>query len=118
MRPKLWWSCDLGKQNIYNVKLTFEKLKVYKEEFAIRKVELDKNGKFFLNGKELFLRGTNMIPTQFLSELNTERIEKIKGLIKAANVNAVRVHAHVNRRELYSKFDKKGIIVSRGDLFA
>lgn len=111
MRPKLWWSWDLGKQNIYNVKLTFEKLKVYKEEFAIRKVELDKNGKFFLNGKELFLRGTNIIPTQFLSELNTERIEKIVGLIKAANVNAVRVHAHVNRRELYSKFDKKGIIV-------
>ncbi len=111
MRPKLWWSWDLGKQNIYNVKLTFEKLKVYKEEFAIRKVELDKNGKFFLNGKELFLRGTNIIPTQFLSELNNERIEKIVGLIKAANVNAVRVHAHVNRRELYSKFDKKGIIV-------
>lgn len=109
--PELWWSWDLGKQNVYTIDISLGKQKLSQETFAIRKVELLEGDRFLLNGKELFLRGTNIIPAQFLSELNYERIKKIVELIKEANINAVRVHAHVNRKELYKEFDKQGIII-------
>jgi beta-mannosidase len=66
---------------------------------------------FFLNGKRLFLRGTNVIPTQFLSELNSEKIKQQIQLIKEVNVNIIRMHAHVNRKEYYDECDKQGILV-------
>ena len=66
---------------------------------------------FFINNKKLFLRGTNIIPTQFLSELNKSKINRLVAFLKEANVNIVRIHAHVNRSELYAAFDKSGIMV-------
>lgn len=109
--PLLWWSWDLGTQNQYKIKFNIKNVITFTEKFAIRKVEINENDQFLLNGKNLFLRGTNIIPAQFLSELKKKRIKKIVGLIKEANINAVRVHAHVNRKELYEEFDKAGIIV-------
>jgi len=61
--------------------------------------------------KKLFLRGTNIIPTQFLSELSRTKIEELVCTIKEANINIVRVHAHVNKKELYDEFDKQGILL-------
>ncbi|MDP3684553.1 MAG: glycoside hydrolase family 2 TIM barrel-domain containing protein, partial [Ignavibacteria bacterium] len=39
------------------------------------------------------------------------KIKKLVSDIKAANINIVRVHAHVNRKELYDEFDKQGILL-------
>jgi beta-mannosidase len=109
--PQLWWSWDLGSQNLYTLKLSSEYFCDYSVQFGIREVCLDAKQQFFINNKKLFLRGTNIIPTQFLSELNKEKINRIISLLKEANINIVRVHAHVNRRELYDAFDKAGIMV-------
>ena len=109
--PILWWSWDLGQPYLYDLEIEIKKFTSFSKNFAIRKINLDNENRFYLNDKELFLRGTNIIPTQFLSELNSDRIEKIVGLIKEANINIVRVHAHVNRKELYDEFDKMGILL-------
>ncbi|MBK7107077.1 MAG: beta galactosidase jelly roll domain-containing protein [Ignavibacteriae bacterium] len=109
--PILWWSWDLGKPELYDLDINIHKFISFSEKFAVRKIFLDSQCRFFLNDKELFLRGTNIIPTQFLSELKNERIAKIVNLIKEANINIVRIHAHVNRKELYDEFDRIGILL-------
>lgn len=110
-KPKLWYSWDLGPQNIYSLEIKSEYFGAIEENFGIKEVKLDENKNFFINGKKLFLRGTNIIPTQFLSDFTGEKISNMVSLIKEANINVVRVHAHVNRKELYEEFDKAGIIV-------
>ena len=57
------------------------------------------------------MRGTNIIPEQLLSKLTNSKIKKLVAWIKEANINIVRIHAHVNRQELYSELDKAGILV-------
>ncbi|MBK8946904.1 MAG: beta galactosidase jelly roll domain-containing protein [Ignavibacteriae bacterium] len=109
--PLLWWSWDLDKPELYDLNINIKKIINYSKKFAIRKVYIDSENRFYINNKELFLRGTNIIPTQFLSELSEERIKKIVSLIKEANINIVRIHAHVNRKEFYEEFDKIGILL-------
>lgn len=109
--PKLWNSWDLGKPWLYVLKLQSELFEEKSVTFGIRDIYLDKEKNFWLNGKKLFLRGTNIIPTQFLSTLDKEKIREIVSLIRQANINLVRVHAHVSRRELYEEFDRQGIIL-------
>ncbi len=109
--PLLWWSWDLGEANLYKLKITSDEFLTKEITFGIREIHLDEKQQFFINGKKLFLRGTNIIPAQFLSDLKKDRIEQIASLIKEANINIVRVHAHVNRHELYDEFDRQGILV-------
>jgi len=106
-----WWPWDLGRPNQYKLKIDSSAFAEIRVDFGIKKVELDENSNFIINDKKLFLRGTNIIPTQFLSELKSDRIKKIIRLIKHANINIVRVHAHVNRQELYEELDSQGILV-------
>lgn len=107
----LWWTWDLGKQNLYTITIESELFPTYETVFGIREVYLDDEENFYLNKKRLFLRGTNIIPEQFLSSLTEKRIQRQVALMREANINAVRIHAHVNRDEYYSELDKAGILV-------
>ena len=109
--PELWWCWDLGESHLYRMSIESENFNVQDITFGIREVQLINNNEFFLNGKRLFLRGTNVIPTQFLSELNIQKIQEQVGLIKEANINIIRMHAHVNRSEYYDECDSQGILV-------
>ncbi len=109
--PELWWSWDLGEQNLYSLEIGSDQFEDINLQFGIREVYLGEKKQFYLNKKKLFLRGTNIIPTQFLSELDESKIKNLASLLKEANVNIVRVHAHVNRKELYEECDKEGILV-------
>lgn len=109
--PRLWWSWDTGEQNIYSIEIASATSNSLQTEFGIKEVKLDNNSQFFLNHKRLFLRGTNIIPTQFLSELSADKIKMQVSLMKEANVNIVRIHAHVNRKEFFDECDRQGILV-------
>lgn len=108
--PELWWSWELGKPNQYTLKLN-GKFFYAEKKFGIREVFLDDKSTFYLNRKRLFLRGTNVIPEQNLSALDNNRISRQITLIKEANINIIRIHAHVNRTEYYDECDKHGILV-------
>jgi beta-mannosidase len=109
-KPELWWTWDTGKQNLYTILISCSQFKL-EEKFGIREVKLDDSNTFFLNNKKLFLRGTNIIPSQYLSELTNEKINQQVNLVKDANINIIRMHAHVNRKEFYDKCDEEGILV-------
>ncbi len=110
-QPELWWSWDTGDQNFYQLKLKSESINEKHVQFGIRDVKLDEQEQFYLNGEKLFLRGTNIIPTQWLSDFTKEKIHSLVSLMKEANINIVRVHAHVSRKEFYEECDKQGILI-------
>ena len=109
--PELWWTWDLGEPSLYKMTLSGELIEQENFSFGIRDVKLDDNKVFYLNNKRLFLRGTNIIPEQFLSTLGNKRITQQVKLIKDANINIIRMHAHVNRSEYYDECDTFGILL-------
>ncbi|WP_279232192.1 glycoside hydrolase family 2 TIM barrel-domain containing protein [Thermus albus] len=78
---------------------------------GFRTVELDGEGWLLLNGKRLFLRGTNIIPTQWLAGYTEALAQQDVALVKEANLNAVRVHAHVTHPAFYRACDREGVLV-------
>ncbi|GMU88690.1 MAG: hypothetical protein AMXMBFR49_08980 [Chlorobiota bacterium] len=108
---ELWYPWDLGEQKLYDFTLLVDEDGVWNDRFGFRKVELDSDESFFINDTELFLRGTNIIPEQLLSSLSDDRISMMVTMMRDANVNIVRVHAHVTRKEFYQACDAAGILV-------
>jgi len=112
--PKLWNCYDYGFPYLYNADVMLyhgdEVIDVFTQTFGIREIEI-KDWVWYLNKKRIFVRGVNFIPTQWLSEYTQEKIQKDIELLKNCNVNAIRIHAHINRKELYNECDKNGILV-------
>ncbi|MHA1580113.1 MAG: glycoside hydrolase family 2 TIM barrel-domain containing protein [Candidatus Freyarchaeota archaeon] len=114
-RPEMWWTWDRGDPNLYCLTVVVRDgeclLDSVRERFGIREVRVDSGWNWYLNGQRIFVRGTNIIPTQWLSEYTPDLIATDMRLLREANVNAVRVHAHVNREEFYSACDENGFMV-------
>ncbi|GAH52149.1 unnamed protein product, partial [marine sediment metagenome] len=114
-KPKLWTTWDRGKSYLYNLRCKIlnsakERMDEESVRFGIREIRIDDKWNWHLNGKRFFPRGTNFIPTQWLSEYDNKMIARDIRMLKEANVNAVRVHAHINRREFYKACDEAGIL--------
>ena len=112
--PKLWWTWDHGKQHLYKLKVAIEtnSFKSQKEiTFGIRELKFDKEQNLYLNGRRIFIRGSNIIPEEYLSRYSQKRIIKDIQLAKQANINALRLHAHVNRSEFYEACNRMGVLV-------
>jgi len=113
--PRLWWTWDHGLSELYVARLVLRtedgSYDHLEERFGIRELRITEDGEWRLNGRPIFVRGTNIIPTQWLGHYRPEDIVRDVQLLREANVNAVRVHAHVNRPELYDALDGAGILV-------
>jgi beta-mannosidase len=114
--PKLWWTHDHGEPNLYGMNTEILEgdsvSDSLKGHFGIRKVEYDKaTGVLKLNDAPLYQRGTNYIATEWLSTYNEEKFERDLHLMKDANLNSVRVHAHALPQEFYDKADQEGVLV-------
>ncbi|MCC7103842.1 MAG: beta-galactosidase [Chloroflexi bacterium] len=115
--PRLWWPWDQGEPRLYGLRAEVEPTAPDAEAdgmsavFGVRELRIEADTTWWLNGRRFFPRGTNVIPTQWLSTYTDEAIARDVQLLREANVNAVRVHAHVNRDELYTACDRAGILV-------
>lgn len=120
-KPLLWHTHDVGKPHLYSLSTqvfdsatnkTASPLTVRRDKFGIREIRYDTHsGEWRLNGKRLFLRGTNYIGTQFLSAMNRAAYDRDALLMQQAHINAVRVHAHIARKEWYDACDSLGLLV-------
>ncbi|NOT85164.1 MAG: glycoside hydrolase family 2 [Methylococcaceae bacterium] len=113
--PALWWPWEQGKPNLYQleIKVIANKQVIDSKAvtFGFRDVQYDKmNNEWKINGQRLFLRGTNYIASQWLSEMTPERFAQDIALMKAANINIVRVHAHVTAEDYYRLCDESGLL--------
>jgi beta-mannosidase len=114
-QPKLWSSWDQGEPHMYDYMLSASfdngNVQTVHERFGICDVKMDEELRVWVNGRSVFLRGTNVIPSQWLGEYTQENIDRDIRLLKEANVNCVRVHGHVQREEFYRACDEAGIMV-------
>ncbi len=122
-KPRLWYTHDVGQSHLYTLstqvydsqqaKTTAQApLSARTDKFGIREIRYDQHkGEWRLNGKRLFLRGTNYIGTQFLSTMNRAAYNRDAVQMLQANINAVRVHAHIARKEWYDACDSLGLLL-------
>ena len=113
--PRLWWTWDHGEPHLYRatVHLDFDGVAVSlgSHTVGVREIAVDNGWHWTLNGRPIFIRGSNYIGSQWLSELSVDRTETDVGLAVAANLNMLRVHAHVTVDSFYDACDRAGILV-------
>lgn len=113
--PRLWWPWTLGEQPRYRVDVDVAtevgSSDRRSRSLGLRRVEL-RNWIFSVNGERLFLKGANQGPNRMaLGEAEPTDFERDVRLAKEANLDFLRVHAHVSRPELYDAADAQGLLV-------
>lgn len=111
-----WWPAGRGKQALYKLELRLwqgqQPVAQAEAVFGFREFRVDPHTQaWFINGQRLFIKGTNYIPTQWLSEMRRADYERDVRLMLQAHINTVRVHAHVGAREFYRVCDEMGLLV-------
>jgi beta-mannosidase len=112
-QPALWWSWDYGTPNLYQLTtaLTNGSTRGHTTTFGIRSIRRDDQWVWYLNGRRIFPRGSNYISTQWLSQADRPWYERDVDLMLKANLNSIRVHAHLERPEFYDVADERGLMV-------
>lgn len=114
--PPRWWPWRLGDgRNLCGVEVTVELDGVpsdaVRRRTAFREVRLDR-WRFSVNGEPLFVMGSNQGPNRIdLAAATREELRHDVGLAVDANLDLLRVHAHVTRPELYDAADEAGLLV-------
>lgn len=124
---KLWWPKNAGEQNLYDIQVTLLRgeavCDVYSVKYGIRTVELDRteitdaegNGEFCfrVNGKKIFILGTNWVPMDALHCNDQARLPKALALLDDIGCNMVRCWGgNVYEAEEFFEFcDRHGILV-------
>ena len=131
-KPKLWWTNGLGDAHLYQFTTSVEKEgKVVAEQtnsVGIRSLKLickpDSEGQalfFELNGKPLFIKGSNMIPCDnFLPRVTDSIYHKTVLDARDVNMNMLRVWGGgiYEDDSFYNYCDKYGILVWQDFMFA
>ena len=124
---KLWWPKNMGEQNLYTVtvRLMYGSEVCDEKTFrhGIRRFELiktdyiddDGNGDFHfeVNGKYLFIMGTNWVPLDAFHSRDRERLPMALELLGESGCNAVRLWGGnvYPDDEFYDYCDRNGIVV-------
>ncbi len=123
--PYLWNIRGYGEQNLYSVKATlYRNGKPVMEKsvrHGIRKVELrrtslvEENGcfEFHINGKKVFLQGTNYVPIDALKHMDKERTLKTLEMTLDTGCNSIRIWGGgiYECEEFYEFCDENGIFI-------
>ncbi|CAM3131070.1 glycoside hydrolase family 2 protein [Chryseobacterium flavum] len=130
--PKLWQPNGWGDPHLYTLKIALQKdSKLISEETAkigLRTVELiqekDEKGKSFyfkVNGRPLYIKGTNWIPADsFSPRITKEKYHKLIKDSREANMNMIRIWGGgiYEDDEFYKACDENGILVWQDFMFA
>jgi beta-mannosidase len=114
--PKLWWTWDMGDQHLYegfvSVTVDGQATSEWSDQFGIRDLSIEDPGEEWrLNGEPFYPRGSNHIPTLWLSEYTDDLIAEDLSLMREANLNAMRVCVHVTHPDFYRAADEAGILL-------
>eukprot|EP01060_Flectonema_neradi_P040735 TRINITY_DN9397_c0_g1_i1.p1 TRINITY_DN9397_c0_g1~~TRINITY_DN9397_c0_g1_i1.p1 ORF type:complete len:878 (+),score=162.46 TRINITY_DN9397_c0_g1_i1:393-2636(+) len=126
----LWWPVRHGEQTLYKVSIsdTTSGQKLTKKT-GFRTVEIVQDdakpsGKTFffrINGKDIFIKGANWIPTDILeSRVTLQKLEMMFDSFKGANYNSVRVWGGgiYQSEAFYNLADERGIVIWQESMFA
>ncbi len=119
--PKLWWPLNKGPQNLYACEVEFVEGGVVtdaaKTRFGIREITSDTNTPdksrlFYVNGKRLFVRGSNWIPEAMCRTSDTRTRAELRWTAQSG-VNMLRLWGGgITESDLfYDLCDELGILV-------
>lgn len=113
--PKLWYPQGYGTPQLYTLSISAVQqgkvLDTLERSIGFRKVEKSAQGIWRINNQRLLLRGTNYIANQWLADMQPADFQRDIQLMQAANINTVRVHAHITAPAFYRLCDEKGLLV-------
>ncbi len=130
--PKLWWTHNLGEPFMYDIQIELihngNVLETYSKKLGVRSIELvtekDSIGESFyfkLNGKPVYMKGSNYVPQQMLeAKIDQEKYTKLVDDVVSANMNMLRVWGGGIYEDsfFYQLCDAKGILVWQDFMFA
>ncbi|MCZ7527471.1 MAG: hypothetical protein M5U14_14445 [Acidimicrobiia bacterium] len=113
--PPRWWPRALGDQPLCDLELTVEvggePSDRRRIRTAFREVRL-RDWRLSVNGEDLFVKGSNQGPSRMaLAEATPEELARDVRLATEANLDLLRLHAHVTRPELYEAADRAGLML-------
>lgn len=117
MKRALWWPYDWGAPTLYDLSIevrTSDGALSHQtsQRVGFRSFKYSESEKqFYVNHQKYFVRGTNYIASQWLGEVSEQDYRRDLELMKAGNINSVRVHAHVAGKPFYQMADQLGLIV-------
>ena len=120
--PRIWWTYDLGKPELYNLQLTFTEDSIISDKqnvrFGIREVSDYKTAEGFrgykLNRKKILIRGGGWADNMLLN--NTyQNLEAQVEYAKHMNLNTIRFEGFWgNSEDIYNLCDENGILLMVG----
>ncbi len=130
--PELWWPHGSGAQNLYRLQVSFfdsdkSLLARVTKKVGIRTVELqqkDEHGeafRFIVNGKAIFMKGANWIPSDaFLPRVSNRTYRQLLQKACDANMNMLRVWGGgIYEQDIfYDLCDELGLLVWQDFMFA
>ncbi|MHA7848528.1 glycoside hydrolase family 2 protein [Serratia sp. D1N4] len=114
--PALWWPAGYGEPHRYQLRVSLSDaaglLDQQTLKTGLRKISQDDhNDSLMINDKRIFIRGTNYIGSVWLGTMDGKKYRRDLQLMRDANINAVRVHAHIAGRALYEEADRMGMLL-------
>lgn len=114
--PRLWWPHALGEAHLED--LTVEVLGAdgavsdrRQRRLGLRRVRM-RDWVVSVNGERLFLKGANQGPTNMApAEATDDDLRGDVALARQANLDFLRVHAHVARPAFYDAADEAGLLL-------
>jgi len=120
-KPRLWWPMNKGEQYMYGLTLEFTQSRKVSDRmetrFGIRDIRTnrdtpDKSRQFVVNGRRLFVHGSNWIP-EAMCRTSRERTEAELRYTRQSGVNFLRLWAGgvTESDDFYDLCDELGILV-------
>ena len=109
--PALWWPRALGDQPLCDVEVSVDDSDRRHLRTGLRRVTMH-DWVLSVNGERLFVKGSNQGPTRMrIAEATAEELRGDVQLALDANLDLLRIHAHVTRAELYDEADEAGLLL-------
>ncbi|MBE6809687.1 MAG: hypothetical protein E7521_01345 [Ruminococcaceae bacterium] len=127
--PKLWWPNGYGEQSLYKFVISIENendlIQTFEETVGIRQIEMRPigetanpewyNWRFYINGKYIFIKGTNWCTTDALLRCTEKRYDRFLELAKHENLQLLRAWGGglPESDYFYKKCDELGLMVQQ-----
>jgi beta-mannosidase len=117
-RPRLWFPWTHGTPNLYRASLSvtaresasYELTQVFGNRTLEAQVDAER-WEWQLNGRRIFPKGSNYVSDFYLDRVNRAGLSRDLVLAREANLDLLRVHAHIAPPDLYRLCDEQGLLV-------
>ncbi|MFD2114749.1 glycoside hydrolase family 2 protein [Paenibacillus yanchengensis] len=131
-QPLLWWPRPYGNPELYDFTLTIEKngkiVQQKTQRFGIRTVQIIQENQvdgrsfiFAVNGRKLFIRGANWVPTKMIyTDITDEDYEVLMDYAEDGNISMLRIWGGgiYEHHKMFELCDEKGIMIWNDFMFA